>query len=163
MTPKRNKPARAKQTAFKMEIDECFYVDIFQLAVRVTNKPSTSELWMNLHGRPEYPNAPLKQCANYAEIAFLPNDKPLPEPTWTPHVSNGTNNRISIWFHQWQFPIVGEILRNSPSVRCFYYKVQGKPPEAGIKDWNQCKTATATAPAAAPTGALQRESAPIYL
>jgi hypothetical protein len=61
----------------------------------------------------------------------------LPEPTWTPCLNDTKNNRIGIWFHQWQFPLVANILRNSAGVRCYFYREKGKSPEAGIKDWNK--------------------------
>jgi hypothetical protein len=152
MKTRRTKKRRASQAAARVKVDESFYVDVFQLKAYVS--ANASELWMSLHGHAESPPPPHDQIANYAEIAFIPNGRPLPDPKWTPHAGGGKDNRISICFHQWQFPIVADILRNSAGVRCYYYEENGKVPEAGIKDWNYRRPVASAPPATPPGGSL---------
>jgi hypothetical protein len=136
MRAKQSKTKRHNQAAADVDIKESFYVEEFQLLVRNRKKTNHSELLMNMHGRPEYPNPPYNQRANYAEIEFIPDGQPLADPSWTPNVCGSHDNRIRISFHESQFSTVTEMLRNSAGVRCFYTE-SGGVKEAGISDWNE--------------------------
>jgi hypothetical protein len=91
---------------------------------------------ITLDGQPEYPDEPYKQCANHAEILFTRDDVSAPPPRWLPGEQPGNHNVIRIWLHEFQFPLVRDILLKSKGVRCFYTERPGRAPEAGIKDWN---------------------------
>jgi hypothetical protein len=110
-------------------INQSFTVHTYQLAALTPKAPRT--LWMSLWGEPEAPG----MKANYAEIEFVEDGTTMDTPRFTPDLKPGVS-RIGIWFPISQFSRIAEILRNGNGVRCFYAEEPGKPPHAGIKDWN---------------------------